>query len=246
MGRYEVQILDSFDNPTYFDGQCAAIYKQQPPTVNASRKPGEWQTYDLIFKHPSSMIKANLSSRRSLPFCTMAFWSTTLRFREVPRGFPVAYSAHADKLPIHLQNHGNPIRFRNIWVRENVQPLSGKSRMNLGSPLATSFEGHHGTRRQTLPLLSRDQARSLTFSANRVRRASQLSECSERVQVVVGVALSWYGSLRQVKINRPTIFRRLTSTRNTGRAMFGPAKVNHQVVRVRCRTRLELPVRVER
>ena len=52
MGRYEVQILDSFDNPTYFDGQCAAIYKQQPPTVNASRKPGEWQTYDLIFEAP--------------------------------------------------------------------------------------------------------------------------------------------------------------------------------------------------
>src|SRR5437867_3870017 len=52
MSRYEVQILDSYDNKTYFDGQCGAVYKEQPPTVNACRKPGEWQTYDIIFTSP--------------------------------------------------------------------------------------------------------------------------------------------------------------------------------------------------
>ncbi len=52
MGRYEVQVLDSYDNETYFDGQCGAIYKQHPPEVNVCRKPGEWQTYDIIWKGP--------------------------------------------------------------------------------------------------------------------------------------------------------------------------------------------------
>ena len=128
MGRYEVQILDSFDNPTYFDGQCAAIYKQQPPTVNASRKPGEWQTYDLIFEAPEFDDQGKLVQPA---FITVLHNGILVHHHVEIQGStswdsPAAYSAHADKLPIHLQNHGNPIRFRNIWVRENVQPLSGK------------------------------------------------------------------------------------------------------------------------
>ena len=128
MGRYEVQILDSFDNPTYFDGRCAAIYKQQPPTVNASRKPGEWQTYDLIFEAPEFDDQGKLVQPA---FITVLHNGILVHHHFEIQGStswdsPAAHSAHADKLPIHLQNHGNPIRFRNIWVRENVQPLSGK------------------------------------------------------------------------------------------------------------------------
>ena len=63
MGRYEIQVLDSYENETYYDGQCGAIYKQHPPLVNACRKPGEWQTYDIIFTAPSSTRTASCSRR---------------------------------------------------------------------------------------------------------------------------------------------------------------------------------------
>ena len=74
MGLYEVQILDSYDNTTYPDGQAGAIYKQQPPLVNACRKPGEWQTYDIIFSAPSSTNKANWPNRLISPCCKTACW----------------------------------------------------------------------------------------------------------------------------------------------------------------------------
>ena len=61
MGKYEVQVLDSYDNPTYADGQAASIYGQYPPLVNASCKPGEWQRYDIIFNRRSSMVKSSSS-----------------------------------------------------------------------------------------------------------------------------------------------------------------------------------------
>ena len=72
MGRYELQVLDSYNNPTYFDGQCGAIYKQHPPLVNASRKPGEWQTYDIIWTGPGSTPTRSWSARRTSPCCTTA------------------------------------------------------------------------------------------------------------------------------------------------------------------------------
>ena len=128
MGRYEIQILDSFDNPTYFDGQCGAIYKQQPPTVNACRKPGEWQTYDILFEAPKFSDSGELIKPA---FVTVLHNGILVHHHYEIQGStswdsPAAYAAHADRLPIHLQNHGNPIRFRNIWIRENVQPLVGQ------------------------------------------------------------------------------------------------------------------------
>lgn len=127
MNRYEVQILDSCENRTYFDGQCAAVYKQQPPTVNACRKPGEWQTYDILFTAPRFAADGTLVSPA---------WVTVLHngivvhnHLELKGGTfwdqPPHYTAHAEKLPLLLQDHGNPLRFRNIWVRENVHPLIG-------------------------------------------------------------------------------------------------------------------------
>ena len=120
MGKYEVQILDSWDNDTYYDGQAAGIYKQSPPLVNACRKPGEWQTYDIIFKAPRFDDKGQLVS----PACLTVLHNGVLvqNHFELKGGTfwhrPPEYIAHAAKLPLQLQFHGNPVRFRNIWIRE--------------------------------------------------------------------------------------------------------------------------------
>ncbi len=127
MGHYEVQILDSHDNETYFDGQCGAVYKQQPPTVNASRKPGEWQTYDIIFNAPRFDENGQVAQPG---FVTVLHNGVVVHNHFELQGAtsytePPKYSKHADKLPLHIQFHGNPVRFRNIWLRESIAPLIG-------------------------------------------------------------------------------------------------------------------------
>lgn len=129
MGKYEIQILDSFKNETYYDGQCGSVYKQQPPTVNACRGPGEWQSYDILFTAPRF---AEDGSLKSPAFVTVLQNGLVIHNHfELQGGTfwerPPSYSKHADKLPISIQNHGNPVRFRNIWVRENIQPIAGKA-----------------------------------------------------------------------------------------------------------------------
>lgn len=128
MGKYEVQILDSYENKTYFDGQCGAIYKQQPPTVNACRKPGEWQTYDIIFTAPRFDDDGKLAKPA---YVTVLHNGVVIHNHFELQGgtsyvAPPAYKKHPAKLPFNIQNHGNPTRFRNIWVRENIQPLGGE------------------------------------------------------------------------------------------------------------------------
>jgi hypothetical protein len=126
MDRYEMQILDSYDNKTYFDGQAAAIYKQTPPLVNAMRPPGEWNTYDIIWTAPTFKDDGSLES----PAYITALHNGVLVLNHfellgnTPFTEPPKYEAHG-KLPIHLQDHGNPARFRNIWVRE-IKPIVGK------------------------------------------------------------------------------------------------------------------------
>ncbi len=123
MGKYELQILDSFENKTYHDGQCASFYKQRPPMVNASRGPGKWQSYDVIFEAPrfsrdGKLLKpayATVLHNGVLVHNHFALLGGTF-FDRAP-----AYEQHADKLPLSIQDHGNPIKFRNIWVRENIQ-----------------------------------------------------------------------------------------------------------------------------
>jgi len=127
MGKYELQILDSFENTTYFDGQCGAMYKQQPPTVNACRPPGEWQTFDILFKAPRF---ADDGTVETPAYITVLHNGVMIHHHFELEGDTAwdrapLYEKHAEKLPIHLQFHGNPVRFRNIWVRENVQPLVG-------------------------------------------------------------------------------------------------------------------------
>lgn len=120
MNIYEVQILDCYNNKTYADGMTAALYGQYPPAVNACRPPGEWQTYDIVFHRPRFDKEGALIS----PARLTVFHNNILVHDNAVLTGPTAhkqrppYKAHADKLPLSLQEHGNPIRFRNIWVRE--------------------------------------------------------------------------------------------------------------------------------
>jgi hypothetical protein len=120
MGIYEVQVLDSYKNPTYFDGQAAAIYKQHPPLVNACRKPGEWQAYDIIFEVPRFDAQGKLVRPA---YITVLQNGVLVQNHFAIQGttawdVPPKYTAHPAKGPIGLQYHLNPVRFRNIWVRE--------------------------------------------------------------------------------------------------------------------------------
>jgi len=116
MGIYELQVLDSYQNDTYADGQAGAIYGQSPPLVNATRPPGQWQSYDVVFHRPH--FKAERPARMTV------FLNGVLIQDNFELSGPTAhqrrppYSAHADKLPLKLQDHGNPVRYRNIWIRE--------------------------------------------------------------------------------------------------------------------------------
>jgi hypothetical protein len=118
--RYEVQILDSYDNETYFDGQAGAIYKQWPPLVNACRKPGEWQTYDIIFTAPRFDRDGKLTKPA---YMTVLHNGVLIQNHAELQGSTSwfkapEYTAHPEKLPLSIQYHGNPVQFRNIWIRE--------------------------------------------------------------------------------------------------------------------------------
>lgn len=120
MGLYEVQVLDSYQNDTYPDGQAAAVYGQYPPLVNACRPPGEWQTYDIVFRRPRFRPDGALVSPARLTVIHNGIlvqdnvepWGPTSWLQHLP------YTPHADKLPLAFQDHGNPVRYRNIWLRE--------------------------------------------------------------------------------------------------------------------------------
>lgn len=125
--KYEIQILDSYRNKTYFDGQAGAVYKQSPPMVNAMRPNDQWNTYDILWTRPRFNDDGTL---KSPAYVTLIHNGVLLHNHFELIGAtcwlaPAAYAKHADKLPIGLQNHGNPVRFRNIWVRE-LTPMVGK------------------------------------------------------------------------------------------------------------------------
>ncbi len=120
MGRYELQVLDSYGNITYPDGQAAAIFGQYPPLVNASRAPGEWQAYDIVFHRPRFAADGTLQR----PATFTVFHNGVLVQDHVTLTGPTAYqrrppyAAHPDRLPLSLQDHEHPVRYRNIWLRD--------------------------------------------------------------------------------------------------------------------------------
>lgn len=120
MGRYELQMLDSYNNRTYSNGQAGSIYKQHMPLVNPTRPPGQWQTYDIIFTAPRFKADSSLQSPARITVLlngvlvqnNTVLWGSTEYI-----GIP-SYKMHGDKEPIMLQDHSNPTSFRNIWIRE--------------------------------------------------------------------------------------------------------------------------------
>ncbi|PAY18617.1 hypothetical protein CKO51_15580 [Rhodopirellula sp. SM50] len=127
MGSYEIQILDSYQAETYHDGQAGAIYKQTPPMANAMRAPGQWNTYDIIWTAPRFNEDGSL---KSPAYITAIHNGVVIQnhfelLGDTPYNRPPAYKPHPPRGPISIQDHGNPVRFRNIWVRE-LTPVKGE------------------------------------------------------------------------------------------------------------------------
>jgi len=120
LGKFEIQVLDSYQNPTYPDGQASAMYGQFPPLVNASRPPGEWQSYDIVFTAPRFTSGGTAEKPAVVTVLhngvvvhnATAFWGPTAHKKIDPYGPDTA------KGPLALQDHGNPVRYRNIWIRQ--------------------------------------------------------------------------------------------------------------------------------
>lgn len=120
LGDYELQVLDSYDNKSYADGQASAIYGYKPPLVNACRPPGEWQTYDIIFEAPKWDAEGNLLKQAYITVFHNGVVTHSHQNYLGPSGHKKVanYNTVHERGPLKLQNHNNPERFRNIWVRE--------------------------------------------------------------------------------------------------------------------------------
>ncbi len=120
MGLYEIQVLDSYENKTYADGQAAAVYGQYPPLVNASRPPGQWQSYDIVFHAPHFDQSGKLlRPARVTVFHNGVLVQDNVEIRgRTAIGDVPTYEAGPDKAALALQDHGDPVRYRNIWIRE--------------------------------------------------------------------------------------------------------------------------------
>lgn len=116
-GRYEIQVLDSYQNKTYFNGQAASFYGHNAPLVNASRKPGQWQSYDIVFHPPSPGADGKVR-----PGSFTVFHNGVLVQDHIPvqgdASVAAKFSGVTPTGPLLLQDHGNPVRYRNIWVRK--------------------------------------------------------------------------------------------------------------------------------
>jgi hypothetical protein len=157
LNRYEIQVLDSWQNKTYADGSAGSVYGQYPPLVNACKAPGQWQTYDIIYTAPRFCEQGELIS----PAYLTVFHNGVVIQNHAELTGPTAwinrppYSKHPVKLPISLQDHGNPVRFRNIWVREldrnskpefyypdsQLEQFVGSYHISWGDPVKVSLAG---------------------------------------------------------------------------------------------------------
>ncbi len=128
MSHYEIQVLDSYHNDTYPDGQAGAIYGQSPPLVNPIRPPGHWNTYDIIFHRPHFAADGSVTEPARI---TLFFNGVLAQDNTVLTGWTVHmqiahYQPHPDRMPLVLQDHGNRVRYRNVWVRELADTTGGR------------------------------------------------------------------------------------------------------------------------
>jgi hypothetical protein len=168
LDRYEVQVLDSYESQTYADGGAAAVYGQYPPLANASLPPGQWQTYDIIYTAPRFDPEGKLLS----PVRLTVFHNGVLVQNNVQLTGPTSwlerapYRPHPEKQPISLQDHGNPVRFRNIWLRELGEP--GKKEFTLPIAQLDNLTGKYGsieiTRQESQLVATFGGARFLLFA----------------------------------------------------------------------------------
>jgi hypothetical protein len=141
LDRYEVQVLDSYDSTTYADGSAGSIYGQYPPLVNVSRPPGQWQTYDIVYTAPRFQPDGQLQA----PARITVLHNGVLIQHNVTLTGPTSwlerapYKAHPEKQPISFQDHGNPVRFRNVWLRELGQP--GKKEFTYANSFLDAYTG---------------------------------------------------------------------------------------------------------
>jgi Domain of Unknown Function (DUF1080) len=145
MGKYEVQVLDSYDNKTYADGSCGSVYNQYAPLVNASRKSGEWQTYDILWTPPRFATDGALKSaaRVTVFHNGVVIQNNVELIGETGWLERAPYKAHPEKLPLALQDHGNPVRYRNIWVRE-LGASASKPEFYLSDAVLNGYVGTYG------------------------------------------------------------------------------------------------------
>jgi len=143
--RYEVQVLDSYGNKTYSDGSAGALYGQYPPLANASLPPGQWQTYDCIYTAPRFNSEGKLLTAAYLTVIHNGVLIQNHSQLTGPTSWleRAPYRAHPEKQPLSLQDHGNPVRFRNIWVRELGKP--GKKEFTLPAALLENYTGKYQT-----------------------------------------------------------------------------------------------------
>lgn len=151
MEKYEIQILDSFNNATYPDGQAASIYGQYPPSVNVCLPPGEWQSYDILFRRPRFDHQGELLKPAKVDVIHNGVWVQVDRELWGPTSWLMnrPYSPHAARLPLALQDHGNPIRFRNIWIRELAEseqsgPSAARGYASIPLEKLSSLAGQYG------------------------------------------------------------------------------------------------------
>ena len=216
MGLYEVQILDSYENTTYADGQAAAVYGQYPPLANASRPPGQWQTYEIIFRGPRWNTSGTLTRPARITVFhngvlvqeRVTLWGGTAWLRHAP------YERHAAALPLVLQDHSNPVRFRNVWMRPLPDEPSATARAgeakNARALTAAQLRAYVGVYRasdgdtcrivplrdglglaifdrpDTMPLVTTaDGAFTFRYTAGRVRFTAGAAGAPMRVDVII-------------------------------------------------------------
>ena len=178
MGRYEVQVLDSFDNETYFDGQAASVYKQTPPMANVMRKPGEWNSYDIFWTAPRFGVDTKLIA----PATVTVVHNGVVVLNHFELYGPTNYSGspeykvHEATGPISLQDHGNPVRFRNIWVRD-LKPAVGK---RVSSPYVMS-----GRKKMSVAAYEAKRA----SSAAKKKEAAAIKAMEQAIQKAVNKAV---------------------------------------------------------